>query len=119
MFVWSSFSKMLISLSRFVIGVVGLRWPLRPLPSFSLLLFDGWSFCVWMILTAHQPPMVRAIAFMTVLRPSSCAMSSCACTPVNSFGVRSVDELVVFERLLLERDQLVTTLGSFLSSACG
>src|SRR6266851_5187085 len=56
------------------------------------------------ILTAHQPPVVRAIAFMTVAnvpRPSSCAMSSCACTPVNSFGARSVDELVVFDRLLL------------------
>jgi hypothetical protein len=72
--------------------------------SAALLLFDGWSFCVWMILTAHQQPVMRAIAFMTVanvLRPSSCAMSSCACTPVNSFGARSVDELVVFERLLL------------------
>jgi len=78
---WSSFSKMLISLDICHGGsTVGLRRPLHPLPSYSLLLFDGWSFCVWMILTAHQPPVVRAIAFMTVAnvpRPtrSSCAMS--------------------------------------------
>ena len=59
-------------------STIGLRRPLRPLPSYSLLLFDGWNFCVWMTLTVHQPPVVRAIAFMTVAnvpRPSSCAMS--------------------------------------------
>jgi hypothetical protein len=58
-------------------STVGLRRPLRPLPSYSLLLFDGWSFCVWMTLTIHQLPVVHAIAFMTVMnmpRLSSCAM---------------------------------------------
>jgi hypothetical protein len=58
-------------------STVGLRRPLRPLPSYSLLLFDGWSFCVWMTLAVHQPPVVRAIAFMTVTnvpRPRPCAM---------------------------------------------
>ena len=70
-----------LSLSRFFLGV-GLRWPLSPLPpalqSFSLLLSDGRSFYVWMILTAHHSPVLCAIAFITVTnvpRPSPCAVS--------------------------------------------
>ncbi len=62
-------------------------------PSFSLLLllFEGRSICMWMILTAHHSPVLHAVAFMTVAnvpRPSSCAMSYFASMQVSSFGVR-------------------------------
>ena len=88
-----------LSLSQFSLGVVRLQWPLRPLPPalqlFSLLLSDGRSFCVWMILKAHHSPVLRAIAFIAVAnvpRPGSCAMSWCASMPGDGCRIGAGEE---------------------------
>jgi hypothetical protein len=98
-----------LSLSLFFLRV-RLRWPLRPLPpalqSVSLLLSDGRSFCVWMILTAG-PPLARVARHRLHHHRERAAAELLRHVVVRIYAGQllrrevPVDEPVVLERILL------------------